>query len=703
MRSIITALFIITGLLSAGAQTTDSLYLMPRPQSVKTGQGQFTFTNQFTIGIEGPASEKLIAGANSFYQQAGKRTGIFFPQEYISTTDNNPNAQLTVRVGKTILPAVGMDESYSLSISSSKIILSANTDIGALRGLETLYQLIMPGKTGFYAPAIEVQDSPRFKWRGLMIDVARHFIPLDVLKRNIDAMAIVKMNVLHLHLSDDEGFRVESMVYPKLQQAGSNGLYYTQQQIRELVSYAHNKGIIIVPEFDLPGHCSSILAAYPFLASYPSNYKPSRRYNMDTVKNLSLMKVMQMINKMPTPTIDPTKESTYTFFDGFFREMSGLFPDAYLHVGADENNGVAWKQNPAIVAFMKAKKINNTDELQAYFVKRMYAIAKKYNKRLIGWEEAFNPGLPEDVIVQKWKPAGNDTLSDKIIHHNNQMIVSAGYYLDLYFPAYIHYLNDPVSANVSTADADKGILGGEAAMWSEMVNGENEEIRVWPRAAAIAERLWSAAGINNVDDMYRRLWQVDFELNDRGLNEDGNYIKMISRWTNGENINIVKTLTDVYTPVKGYKRLMARMFTPVRVSKTLASPMVEIADAERCDSKPRLDFRKLVATYLTNHDTVTLKKIKLQLHLWQNNKVKFDILAVNAPYLKQLLPLSDHLSAAATIGLEALNEQGNKDEQLNKLQQLEQPLNEVQLSILPEIEALVSGQLKDEPATYPMF
>jgi hexosaminidase len=704
MRSILTTLLLFTGILTASAQTADSLHLMPQPQSVKPQTGRFIFTPQFITGIEGPVSLKLIAAANRFYQQAAKRSGIYFPQEYITASDNKADAQLSIRYNKTIAPQIGMDESYNLSITPAKITLTAATDIGALRGLETLYQLIMPFNNGYYCPAVEVSDSPRFKWRGIMIDVARHFIPMDVLKRNIDAMAEVKMNVLHLHLSDDEGFRVESKIYPKLQESGSNGLYYTQQQIKDMVTYAHNRGIIVIPEFDLPGHCTSILAGYPFLASYAANYKPAKRFNLDTVKNLSPMKVIKLIGEMPSPTIDPTKESTYVFFDHFFKEMSALFPDAYLHVGADENNGVAWKNNPSIVAFMKAKGIKNTDELQAYFVKRMYTIAKKYNKQLIGWEEAFNPTLPTDVIVQKWKPsAPDDKLVNNIIQHNNQVVISSGYYLDMSLPAYIHYLSDPVPANVNAADADKGVLGAEAAMWSELVNAENEEIRVWPRAAAIAERMWSAANVKDADDMYRRLWMTDFELNDRGLLEYNNYTRMLTRWVNGAGITPVQTLTDLYTPVKGYKRLIGGMFNPVKVHPNLSSPMVNIADAVRCDSEPRWRFRKLVAAYLVNHRKADLEQIKLQLQLWKGNKIKFDALATDAPYLQQITDLSNNLSAAGDIGLQALNGESNKDELMKKLKQMEKPSHEVELTILPEIEALVTGKLSDDPAFYSLF
>ncbi len=685
------------------AQPADSLCLFPRPQSAIIGSGRFVFSSLFTIGLNGPESPKIIAAVNRFYLQLGKRTGLVFPQEFIKASDNSPSAQLSISFGKTVSPQIGMDESYHLSVSASKISLTANTDIGAMRGLETLYQLVQPSATGYYCTVAEVNDSPRFKWRGLMIDVARHFIPFEVLKRNVDAMAIVKMNVLHLHLSDDEGFRVESKVYPKLQQLGSNGFYYTQDQLKELVNYAHDRGIIIVPEFDLPGHCTSILAAYPFLASYPDNYKPSKRYKLDTIKNINIFMIGKLVNETATPTIDPTKETTYTFFDNFFKEMSGLFPDAYLHIGADENNGVAWKKNPDIVAFMASKGIKTTDDLQAYFVKRLHGIAQKYNKRIIGWEEAFNPSVAQDAIIQRWKPAAVDTLTAKVIGHGNQMIVSAGYYLDWYNPAYVHYLNDPVPANMSAADADKGILGGEAAIWAESVDGGNEEIRVWPRAAAVAERLWSPVGVRDVEDMYRRLWMLDFELNDRAIDENNNYNKILSRWVNDENLTPARTLANVCTQVKGYRRLMTVMLGSGGVRPNLSTPMVAIGDVVHSDSETGWYFRQWVSSYLDKHDAEDLAAIKSLLTRWQNNKTEFNALAANNPYLQQITDLSDNLAQAATIGLQAINNEGNKDEQLKKLKELEKPLHEVQIAVIPEIEALVTGKLAARPASYPVF
>jgi hexosaminidase len=333
----------------------------------------------------------------------------------------------------------------------------------------------------------------------------------------------------------------------------------------------------------------------------------------------------------------------------------------------------------------------------------MYDIAKKYNKRLIGWEESFNANLPQDVIVQKWKPAAADSLSGKVIRHGNQLIVSSGFYLDYFLPAYIHYQNEPVSPGINAADTEKGILGGEAAMWSELVDGGNEEIRVWPRAAAIAERLWSPANVTDVDDMYRRLWSTDFELNELAINESFAYQKMLSLWVNDVDLNAVRTLADLCTPVKGYKRLMGGMFGTSSTKTNLNSPMVNIADVVHSDSEAGWAFRQAVASYLKDHKDEDLQTIKYLLQKWQNNKVRFDAVSNYAPYPQQISDLSDNLSAAASIGLQALSGQGNKDEQLKKLQEMEKPSHEVQLAILPEIEALVTGTLKPLPASYPMF
>src|SRR5438876_2946867 len=232
-------------------------------------------------------------------------------------------------------------ESYDQEFRASGAKLTAATPLGALNGLQTFLQLVAATPKGFAAPGITIHDKPRFVWRGLMIDSSRHFVPLDVLKRNLDGMSAVKLNVLHWHLSDNQGFRVESKKFPKLHELGSDGLYYTQEEVRDVIAYARERGIRVVPEFDIPGHSTAWFVGYPELASGPGPYQIERRWGIFD------------------PAIDPTQEKTYKFLDEFIGEMAKLFPDQYFHIGGDEVNGKQWDANPKIQQFMRAHGIKD--------------------------------------------------------------------------------------------------------------------------------------------------------------------------------------------------------------------------------------------------------------------------------------------------------------------------------------------------------
>jgi hexosaminidase len=218
----------------------------------------------------------------------------------------------------------------------------------------------------------------------LTIDVSRHFIPFEVLQRNVDAMAAVKLNVLHLHLSDDQGFRVESKKFPKLQEMGSDGLYYTQNQIRELIAYARDRGIRVIPEFDMPGHSTSWFVGYPELASTPGPYQTERKWGIFD------------------PAMDPTREETYVFLDKLIGEMAALFPERYLHIGGDEVNGKQWNANSRIQKYMRAHSMTTVQELQQYFTARVERIVSKHQKFMAGWDEVLSPAMPKDIVIQTW-------------------------------------------------------------------------------------------------------------------------------------------------------------------------------------------------------------------------------------------------------------------------------------------------------------
>jgi len=279
------------------------------------------------------------------------RTGLFFPQDYITAKSNPTMPQMIIKTSRIGDLVVGEDESYQLTITENQVTLKAETDIGALRGLETFLQLLSVDEKGYYFPAVVINDAPRFPWRGLLIDVSRHFMPVEVIKRNLDGMAAVKMNVFHWHLADDQGFRVECQSWPKLHELGSDGFYYTRAQIKEIIAYAADRGIRVIPEFDVPAHATSWLVAYPELGSAPGPYSLERRWGIKD------------------PIMDPTKEFTYEFLDKFFAEMAALFPDEYFHIGGDENNGNHWNTNDHIQQFMKDNNIPDNHALQTYFNK----------------------------------------------------------------------------------------------------------------------------------------------------------------------------------------------------------------------------------------------------------------------------------------------------------------------------------------------
>ncbi|HTD97916.1 MAG TPA: family 20 glycosylhydrolase [Mucilaginibacter sp.] len=709
MRKIIFLTVLIFSQFAVNAQQANTLNLMPVPKQLALNAGKYRIAPKFTAGVKIEGDDKVLYKAvTRAYQALNRKTGLVFGQQYITAADSSDSASLLVVVKAVAATAIGADESYSLRVNEKQIVLNAATTIGALRGLQTLLQLLAKDDNGYCFPAVAIDDSPRFKWRGLMIDVARHFISFDEMKKNIDAMAAVKMNVLHWHLSDDEGFRVESKMFPQLHAKGSNGDYYTQVQLKEMVAYAKDRGIIVVPEFDMPGHAQSWFAGFPELASQPGPYHPGNRMQWQKehpeVKTPPANSIAEMIANMVSPTFDPTNEKVYAFLDRFIGEMTTIFPAGYMHIGADENNGMAWKLNPAIVAWMKEHNIQSTDELQRYYVQRIYEILKKHNRQLIGWEEIYNDKLPADAIVHKWIPSDNGMIksfgkaSELAAHHT--VLVSEGFYTDVFMPAYIYY-NNPALAGAD----DPNIWGGEAAQWTELVDNDNIDARIWPRTGAIAERLWSPARVNDVEDMYRRMFALSSQLDEQGLSHVSNYERALRRLTSDQPTEHLKMLTDVLSPVKGYRKLMAAMFKPAQTSFQ-TTPLTAVSDIIFVDSEVKRKFRHLVKTYLKSHDKTAADNIKTYLLTWKNNDDFLKPLFPGNKRLKEIEEQSKNLSAAAAIALEAMDKTGDANltkQQMDKLAAFEKPRSETEIAVLPEIEALVSGKFVAEPVAYSQF
>src|SRR5258706_380179 len=486
------------------------LTLMPVPGSVQMQAGRLPITSSFKVMVKSYADDRLRGGIARMLRRLAGRTVLSLPAE--PATDESA-ATLVIqceRAGEAV-PSLNENESYSLEVTDRQARLAAPTVVGALRGLETFLQLLQGDRDGYFLPGIRIQDQPRFAWRGLLIDVGRHYEPMEVLKRNLDAMAAVKLNVFHWHLTEDQGFRVESRKLPKLHTLGSDGLFYTQDQVREIIAYARDRGIRVMPEFDIPGHSTSWLVGHPEMGSAPGPFKIERRAGIFE------------------PALDPTREQTYKFLDTFLGEMAALFPDAYMHIGGDENEGKQWNRNPQIQAFMKEKGIKDNHALQAYFNQRVLKILQKHGKKMIGWEEILHPDLPKDAVIQSWR--GPESLAAAAKQGYNG-ILSAGYYIDLIYPTSQHYLADPIPTNSTlTAEESKHVLGGGANLWGEWVSPGKIDPRNLPRTAANSQPVLVPRKGSDVDDMYRRLSLISRQLEDLGLTHEKNYGMLLRRFS----------------------------------------------------------------------------------------------------------------------------------------------------------------------------
>ena len=627
---LVSSLFVVNGQEPATNRGTLSQHnLMPVPAMVEFQPGRLAVKPEFTISLQGQSDARLQAATSRMLRRLEGRTGYELARNY-STDKNAATLVIECRAPGQDTPSLSEDESYNLQISEQQARLAAATVVGAIRGLETLLQLLEADQEGYYLPSVKIQDQPRFAWRGLLIDVARHFQPMEVLKRNLDAMAAVKLNVLHWHLTEDQGFRIESKKYPKLHQLGSDGLYYTQDQAREIIAYARDRGIRVLPEFDMPGHATSWLVGYPELGSAPGPYQIERRPGIFE------------------PALDPTREEVYKFLDGFLGEMAALFPDAYIHIGGDENEGKQWNRNPKIQEFMKAKGIKDNHSLQTYFNQRVLRILRKHGKKMMGWDEIFQPDLPNEVVIHSWR--GPASLAEAARKGFNG-VLSAGYYIDLGFSSSSHYANDPLPPNNGLTSAEAShVLGGEATMWSEWVTPETIDSRIWPRTAAIAERLWSPRTVVDVDDMYRRLAVVSMQLEELGLTHEKNVRVLLRRLAQSRDISSLETLVSVVEPVKEYRRYQMR-------PQTMLAPLTGLIDAARPDSLAARRFGTMVEALLSDAPRFQLGRESTNevLTRWRDAGLSLDALIDRSPALHEAKPLAKNLRQIGDSGLEAMS------------------------------------------------
>jgi hexosaminidase len=660
------------------AQAQPQLNLMPMPSTVQPGSGQLLIDPSFSVAVTGVHDASLDGGVQRFQAHLSKQTGVpFRPKPGAAAS-----LQIHVDHGREQVQKLAEDESYELTVSDSGAKLTAPTPLGVLHGLETFLQLVQPSATGFSVPAVTIKDQPRFPWRGLMFDVSRHFIPIDVLKRNLDAMAAVKMNVLHWHLSDDQGFRVESKKFPKLTGMGSDGMYYTQDEIREFIAYAHDRGIRVMPEFDIPGHSRSWFLGYPELSSGPGPY---------TLESGGM-----------DPVMDPTQESTYKFLEKFIAEMAKLFPDAYFHIGGDEVNGKQWDANPKIQAFIHAHNMKNNQDLQAYFNQRLQKIVNKNHKIMIGWDEILHPDLPKTITVQSWR--GQKSLAEAA-KQGYSGLLSFGYYLDLMWPASRHYAVDPTSGEAANLNPEeqKLILGGEACQWAEWVTPENIDSHIWPRNAVIAERLWSPQQITDVDSMYARLNAVSLHLEWLGLAHRSARTQMLQRMAGSEDISALRVLADVVEPVKDYNR-----WDDAKGPIDFHAPLNRMIDAVYPESDVARNFSNLVQTFVQsgNRDQAAETQIRAYLTTWRDNDAKLHPLLDREFLLQEVTPLSADLSALGAAGLQALDyldksqpvPDASKTQQLATVESAKKRKADLLLMVAAPVQQLIEGSANPKPS-----
>jgi hexosaminidase len=426
---------------------------------------------------------------------------LFFPKPSSVPASLTSLSVSVTRATETDQIQYGTEETYSLTVTSAGATLTAPTVYGALRGLETFSQLIMTNGTAYHINQTTIDDTPRFGWRGLLIDTSRHYLPVNTIMETISAMAYNKMNVLHWHIVDGQSFPYQSSVYPLLSEYGSYrpDLIYSVADIKKIISFANDNGVRILPEFDMPAHATSWGFAYEYMII--NCFKRSNDFDFG--------------DGWGDCPMDPTNTAVYTFIQNFLTEAATVFPDNWLHLGGDEVNYQCWNTS-AINQYMAQNGIKTYNQLEALFIQKVNSFIKAHlNRNLIYWQEVFQSTTPFiGNAVDVWKDA--PTLAN-VIRQDLNAIQSFGWYLDHLDDDWsTYYKQDPIPPN-TPANLQKFVLGGEASMWGETVDSTNIHQKVWPRASAVAERLWSPASVNNINTAIPRLAYHRCRLVNRGI------------------------------------------------------------------------------------------------------------------------------------------------------------------------------------------
>ncbi len=534
-------LILLFSMIRVHAQTP-VISIIPQPVEIHQSEGSYSLDKASSISFDNQESSKV---AEMLAGQINQATGFSIkPQQ-------GNSGSVKFILNKSEVAQLGK-EGYTLESAANGITITANQPAGLFYGMQSLLQLLpkeieskTPGSVAWTVPFVKITDYPRFGWRGMMLDVSRNFFTKEEVMSFLDQIARYKFNTFHWHLSDDNGWRIEIKSLPKLTtvgawrvprygqfgnraepkpgEAATVGGFYTQEDIKEIVRYAQERNITIVPEIDVPGHSMAAIAAYPELScSKDANTKVNPGSSFSEWFNDGTFK-MRIDN-----TLNPSDDKVYEFLDKVFTEMAPLFPNSYIHVGGDECYKGFWTKDAGCQALMKKMKMTKPEELQAYFMKRVEGILKTKGKKMIGWDEILEGGLAPEATVMSWRGIKGGIEAAKM-GHDVVMTPTTFAYLDyqqgeqtVESPMYASlrlskcYSYDPVPEGVDA----KYILGGQGNLWTEQIVTLNyAEYMVWPRGWALAEDFWSPDASKNWNNFVQRV-ETHF---DRSLAEGVNY------------------------------------------------------------------------------------------------------------------------------------------------------------------------------------
>lgn len=538
------AFFLIIAPCCLLAQTT--VNIIPAPVSLSVQEGQFLIDKNTAVKFD--ANNKDLLHATNFFNAFIKSiSGEILP------INSSTNKSISLQIKKT--DNIG-DEGYLLKVTPEAIQITANTKTGIVYGMQTLFQTLPHIRTNaiLKIPCMEIVDYPQFKWRGMHLDVCRHFFSTDMVKEYIDLMATYKFNTFHWHLTDDQGWRIEIKKYPKLTSVGAwradrtgipwhesqptqpgeatdYGGYYTQDQIKNIVAYAAERNITIVPEIEMPGHSAAAIASYPWLSC--------TQQQQSTITGGVYPQSFQT-------SLCPSNDSVYIFLENVLSEVMQLFPSKYIHVGGDEVDKTPWKNDPRCQAFMKKKGYTNEDQLQSYLMQRMEKFLMSHGRKLIGWDEILEGGLAPEATVMSWRGESGGIQAAKMKH---DVVMTPG--KPLYFDHYqagpegeplafggfnslkMVYEYNPIPKELGT-EFSKYVLGAQANIWAEMISTvQHLEYMALPRMLALSETVWSPEKNKNFENFYQRLQQHLIWFDQKGINySKGNFtvaIQPISR------------------------------------------------------------------------------------------------------------------------------------------------------------------------------